>query len=117
MQQLSQLSQSQPEPINADAIKALLTEVRGSGKSSELGPEAQRVIVQHRVPKLVLQVLRQQFDLMQSWMQPILTATNLQSSDIQQLQKSLDTTLNSYALLADQVENQPASQQPTDASE
>jgi hypothetical protein len=115
LQQLTQLGRSQPEPLNADAMKALLEEVRGSSKPGELGPEAQKVIVQHRVPKLVIEVLRHQFELMQSWMQPILTATNLQSSDIQQLQKALDAALNSYALLADQVDDLPPSPPPGDS--
>ena len=117
IQHLAQLRQTQSESLNAEALKELLTEVRGSGNSGELGQKAQRVIVQHRVPKLVAQVLRQQFELMQSWMQPILTATNLQSSDIQQLQQSLDATLNSYAMLAEQVDNNlPAPPTPLDDS-
>jgi hypothetical protein len=69
----------------------------------ELSEKAQKVIVQHRVPKTVADVLAHQFHLMQSWMQPVLAATNLQAADIRNLQQSLDATLEAYSTLVDEL--------------
>jgi hypothetical protein len=71
----------------------------------ELSDKAQKVIVQHRVPKTVADVLAHQFNLMQSWMQPVLSATNLQSADIRKLQQSLDAALGAYATLVEELKS------------
>ena len=72
-----------------------------------MSPETRRIIVQYRLPKEVVRVLKEQFKLMQGWMVPVLNDSNLQSSDIQQLQRSLDATLNSYATLVEHLREQP----------
>jgi hypothetical protein len=93
--------------ISAEVLESLLKQVQQSSASEELTADTRRLIVQYRLPKEVVRVLQHQFDLMQTWMLPILNAANLQSSDIQRLQQSLNETLNSYATLVEQLEDLP----------
>jgi hypothetical protein len=81
-------------------LTAPLAQAAGDG---ELSGKAQKVIVQHRVPKTVADVLAHQFNLMQSWMQPVLAATNLQAGDLRKLQRSIEATLEAYATLANEL--------------
>ena len=93
--------------LSAEVLEPLLKQLQKSGKREDISAETRRIIVQYRLPKEVVGVLKHQFDLMKGWMLPILNAANLQSSDIQQLQQSLDATLNSYATLVEHLEDLP----------
>jgi hypothetical protein len=98
---------SESSQLSAEALQALVTQLKKSGTSDQMSSDTRRIIVQYRLPKEVVAVLTRQFKLMQGWMVPILNASNLQSSDIQQLQRSLDATLNSYATLVANLEEPP----------
>ncbi len=93
--------------LSTAAIESLVKQLENRPAAEGAAGDTRRVIVQHRLPKEVAAVLTNQFKLMEAWMMPILNASNLQSSDIQQLQRSLDATLNSYATLIDQLEDLP----------
>ncbi|MCA9162872.1 MAG: AAA family ATPase, partial [Planctomycetales bacterium] len=100
--------------LSSDDLRALLEEFRSTSPqpvdiSSALTP---KVTVQHKVPRVVLDVVRAQFELMQSWMAPVLNAANLQSSDIQRLQASIDRCLNNYAGLLEDLEAARPSNSP-----
>ncbi|MEO8496582.1 MAG: AAA family ATPase, partial [Planctomycetota bacterium] len=93
--------------LSAEAIETLLKQLQKSGTSDDLSADTRRMIVQYRLPKEVVAILKHQFDLMQTWLLPILNAANLQSSDIQRLQRSIDAALNSYAALVQNLEDLP----------
>jgi hypothetical protein len=60
------------------------------------------VVVQHRVPREILDVVRSQFEVMNSWLQPLLALSGEQREDMQKLQNSVQTCLaNYYALMQD----------------
>ncbi|MDA1054358.1 MAG: DNA repair ATPase [Planctomycetota bacterium] len=98
---------SESSQLSAEALEALLKQLQQSSRTNEMSDETRRLIVQYRLPKEVVGVLQQQFELMKAWMLPILNAANLQSSDIQRLQQSLNATLNSYATLVEHLEDLP----------
>jgi len=98
---------SESSQLSTEALQALVTQLQKSSTSGEMSSDTRRIIVQYRLPKEVVKVLTHQFKLMQDWMTPILNASNLQSSDIQQLRRSLDATLNSYATLVEHLEEPP----------
>ncbi len=58
----------------------------------------QRVIVQHRVPKNILNVMSSQFELMRSWLEPVFRASQEQRQDIEELRKSLELCLDNYSV-------------------
>ncbi len=93
--------------LSTAALEALAKRLQSGSSAGDIAGDTRRIIVQYRLPKEVVAVLTHQFKLMQGWMMPILNAANLQSSDIQQLQRSLDATLNSYATLVEHLEDLP----------
>jgi len=66
---------------------------------------SQKVIVQHKVPRSVLDVVKGQFEVMNNWMEPLLSASTAQSQDLQKLQNSVQTCLANYYALLQQLED------------
>jgi len=69
---------------------------------TELPP--QKVVVQHKVPRSVLDVVKSQFEVMNNWMEPLLTATHAQNQEYQKLQNSVQTCLANYYALLEELE-------------
>ncbi|MEM9656733.1 MAG: AAA family ATPase, partial [Planctomycetota bacterium] len=88
-----------------ELVEALASSAAGEPASATPTPtdatEAipQKVIVQHNVPRVILRVVKAQFELMNNWMAPLLAAENLQASEMQQLRNSIDKCLKDYAKL------------------
>ena len=111
--------------FDADAIRELAAEIRALAptvkepkkprvKVTDHGPDestaeaktvgqATKITVVNKIPPTLLNVLQQQFELMQGWMEPILKATNSQSQEMQQLKASLDACLDDYGKLVKRV--------------
>jgi hypothetical protein len=68
-------------------------------------PLSQRVIVQHRVPRELLDVVKSQFDVMNTWLEPLLAASEGQRRDLNQLQGAVQTCLANYDGLLQQLES------------
>ena len=58
----------------------------------------------HRVPKEILAVLTNQFQLMDQWMKPVLESTNQNNTAIKELQGTLESCLGSYSALIAELE-------------
>lgn len=69
---------------------------------TELPP--QKVVVQHKVPRSVLDVVKSQFEVMNNWMEPLLTASAAQSQEYQKLQNAVQTCLANYYALLEELE-------------
>jgi hypothetical protein len=65
---------------------------------------AQKVIVQHRVPRELLDVVKSQFEVMNTWLEPLLTASEGQRRDLDKLQNAVQTCLANYYSLLQQLE-------------
>jgi hypothetical protein len=72
--------------------------------------EMHRLTVQHKVPRSILEVLRNQFELMQHWMAPTLSQSKTQTDELRLLRASIDACVASYAQLVGELES--AQQQP-----
>jgi hypothetical protein len=67
--------------------------------------EMHRITVQHKVPRSILQVLRNQFELMHEWMVPTLTQSQQQTSELKELRSAINTCIASYSSLVGELES------------
>jgi len=92
----------------ADALIKLSEELRryttGMVPVDESKP-VQRVSVMHKVPRSILNVLENQFQIMNDWMKPILETSQANADGMQQLQQSVDSCLTSYNALIGDLES------------
>jgi hypothetical protein len=73
----------------------------------EAGP-LHNVVVQHKVPKSILDVVRTQFELMKGWLEPVFHASQQQSSELARLHKTIEACLAKYdGLVTDLEEAKP----------
>ncbi|MBN1851748.1 MAG: AAA family ATPase, partial [Pirellulales bacterium] len=63
-----------------------------------------QIEVINRVPRVFLSIIREQFKLMQSWMQPLIKTTQENRQGMEELQKQLDAAMENYGKLVDQLE-------------
>ena len=64
---------------------------------------ANTITVVNKIPPSLLKVLRQQFRLMEGWMEPLLKSSQTQQKELRELREHLDTTLDDYERLIGQV--------------
>ncbi len=88
----------------AIVIESTAKQLETISKQQALAVPDQKVLVQHSVPRVMLDLIRGQFHLMQQWLGPLLEGSNLQGRELQQLRERLDEMLTSYAALQDQLE-------------
>lgn len=62
-----------------------------------------KVEVINRVPRAFLSIIREQFKLMQSWMQPLIKTTQENSQGMQELQQQLEAAMRDYDHLVDKL--------------
>ena len=65
----------------------------------------QEIKVVNRVPKVLLGVIREQFNLMQGWLAPLAEAAKSQRADIVYLKERLEAVLQQYQDLLTRMEN------------
>ncbi len=68
-------------------------------------PVPQHVVVQHKVPRVVLGVVKSQFELMQDWLSPILAAEKEQAGEMQELRESVEKCLTEYGKMIDELQS------------
>jgi hypothetical protein len=81
----------------------VLARPEGDDDASEESGERQITII-NRVPKTLTNVVKEQFALMNAWLEPIHSATRSQRRDMRKLQEQLDFCLKSYQALLERVE-------------
>ena len=59
-------------------------------------PPDQKVFVQHKVPRVLADLIKGQFHLMQEWLRPILTESIDNGRDLERLKKQLDAMQANY---------------------
>jgi len=64
----------------------------------------QTITVVNKIPQSLLKVLRQQFRLMEGWMEPILQHTSNQQDDMKELRQRLEKCLENYEQLIGKVQ-------------
>ena len=93
-QVMSQLAAMRDGLESIRAVIALAAERSSSVAVAE--PPEQRVTVQHAVPRVIADLLRGQFHLMQEWMRPVLEGSIESSRDLQRLQAQVAAMLEQY---------------------
>ena len=94
--------------LSSDAILQLTEELRAFTTGSiPIDPNStkQRVSVMHRVPREILDVLTNQFQLMDKWMKPVLESTSQNNLAIKELQGTMESCLGSYSKLITELED------------
>jgi uncharacterized phage infection (PIP) family protein YhgE len=88
------------------APPADIDERKTSNKASDLASsEPHKITVVNKIPPTVVGVLKQQFKLMNAWMQPIHSATQDQRSDTRKLAAQLDECMSLYRELIERIES------------
>jgi len=90
-------------------------EVHSAAKTADSAPLPQQVVVQHKVPRVVLGVVKSQFQLMQNWLAPILAAENEQAGEMQLLRESVEKCLDEYGKMIGELESAKSPEAAPDA--
>jgi hypothetical protein len=81
-------------------------------KEAETEPVENRITVVNRLPKSFTGVLREQFELMRAWLEPIHRATSTQSADMRKLQQRLEASMKAYEVLIGRIDTQQPEERP-----
>ena len=93
LESLNQIAQQLRSPARAEAQP-------GEAKSLP-----QEITVVNKVPRVILGVIREQFNLMQGWLAPLVQANETQRNDMKYLRNKLDGALKQYQKLLDKLES------------
>ena len=71
-----------------------------------LSPPEQKVLVQHKVPRVLADLVKGQFHLMQEWLRPLLEESLDNGRDLEGLKAQLETMLANYQQVQDAFESE-----------
>jgi hypothetical protein len=92
----------------ADNVSQLLASVASNGTGEPPEPAAtppQAIQIINRVPRVLIEVIQQQFSLMQQWLQPLHQATSANDTRVEQLEAVVQQTLHRYTELLKRLED------------
>jgi hypothetical protein len=89
----------------AAALQSTGEQLLTSRESQAANPPTQHVTVQHSVPRVMLDLIRGQFHLMQEWLRPILEGSQIQGNELQQLRTRIDEMIQIYNRLQSELES------------
>jgi MoxR-like ATPase len=89
----------------AGALESTSQQLMTISQIQAANPPQQHVTVQHKVPRVMLDLIRGQFHLMQEWLRPILEGTVVQSKEMQQIKAKIDETMRTYQKLQSELES------------
>lgn len=87
-----------------DNAGKLVTSVDGNG-SGQTRSAPQEIHIINRVPRILLEIIQQQFSTMQAWLQPLHQAASANNSRVQHLEQVLQQTLHRYTELLKRLED------------
>ena len=67
-------------------------------------PPDQKVLVQHKVPRVLADLVKGQFHLMQEWLRPILSESLENGRDLEKLRSQLEAMLKNYQQMESVIE-------------
>ena len=101
----------------ADALMSLAEELRAYTTGAITVDESkgvQRVAVMHKVPKSILSVLENQFQVMNEWMRPMMESQVASAQSVEKLSASVNQCLESYDSLINALKNDEDEINPED---
>ena len=97
-----------PGGETAEALKLLAEELRAYTTGSipvDTDKAVQRVAVMHKVPKSILDVMENQFDIMRGWLKPLMDVSQENQVQVSELKGAVQKCLDSYQQLLGELEN------------
>jgi hypothetical protein len=88
-----------PTPVAAAPASVATT----GDEDAEPG-DPQKLTIINRVPKVLTGIVKEQFALMNAWLEPIHQATRGQRSDMRKLEKKIDACLKAYQSLIERID-------------
>jgi hypothetical protein len=91
----------------ADNVSQLMAGVasNGTGKPPTPATPPQALQIINRVPRALLDIIHQQFSLMQQWLQPLHQAASANDARVAQLEQAVQQTLHRYSDLLKRLED------------
>ncbi len=88
-----------------DAITKTSQQLQQISQFQASNPPDQKVIVQHKVPRVMLDLVRGQFHLMQEWMRPLMLESGQAGRQLDELKKLVEKTLADYDRVRQELED------------
>lgn len=88
----------------SDAVRETAAGLSRIAERQATDPPEQRVLVQHKVPRVMLEVVRSQFHLMQEWLRPLLAETSGNGKEVERLRTQIEQSLRQYDQLRTSLE-------------
>ncbi|WP_417730727.1 DNA repair ATPase [Rosistilla oblonga] len=86
----------------SETLGSTSTQLTTLAQQNSSGPPPQKVMVQHKVPRVMLDVVKTQFQLMQQWI-PLLTAVGTKGPEYDNIAKAVDACLKDYQRLQEDL--------------
>ncbi len=80
----------------AETLQSTSKQLERISEQQALAPPDQKVLVQHKVPRVLADLVKGQFHLMQEWLRPILSESIDNGRDLERLKQQLEAMLESY---------------------
>ena len=94
------------DPQAMQQLTEVISQLKQTSAARTEEEETERTIhIVNKVPKVVVSIIREQFKLMEGWMQPLVDATKDQRADMVRLDEKLNTVLQHYNQLLDQFDD------------
>ncbi|MEO2008607.1 MAG: hypothetical protein ABGX22_07925, partial [Pirellulaceae bacterium] len=103
-----------PAPVEPAAASPVASGPSPVDLAKDPTTEIHRVTVQHKVPRSILDVLRNQFELMHQWMEPTFVQSQQQAGELKELRTAIDTCIASYSTLVGELESAPKQKRSSD---
>ena len=88
--------------LESGALSATAGGGAGSGASAPFAPAEQKIEIINKVPNIFLDIIRNQFRVLQTWMEPILKLSEV-FPEADGLRRAADATLENYDKIIDQI--------------
>ena len=85
-------------------LQSTSDQLQAIAKQQATDPPSQKVLVQHKVPRVLADLVKGQFHLMQEWLRPIMEESIDNGRDLERLQKQLESMMQNYQSVQDSFE-------------
>ncbi|MGC1274454.1 MAG: DNA repair ATPase [Planctomycetaceae bacterium] len=97
--------------LDPNLLRSIIESLQPIAANNRNGDEApaptampDTVTIVNKIPSTLLNVLREQFRLMETWLKPVLSASERQSKDYEELTRQIRTCLSNYERLVGRIE-------------
>ena len=77
-------------------LESTANQLEAISRQQAASPPDQKILVQHKVPRVIAELVKGQFHLMQEWMRPLLEESIDNSRDLGRLKQQMDLMLKTF---------------------